>query len=92
MHRVGGEQPREAMESLAAQWLLCEGPYQSCGLQQNKAAVPRVTVGTAVVMSRPFAATSNAPLTVTLFTFYIFINWQHGYQGKKSNEWKITSK
>lgn len=89
MHQVGGEQPREAMESLAAQWLLCEGPYQSCGLQQNKAAVPRVTVGTTVVMSGPFAATSNTTLTVTLFTFKIFIGWQHGHQGKKSTVIKV---
>lgn len=51
VHRVGGNQSREAMESLATQWLLCAGRYQSSGLQRNDAAVPRVTVGTAVVMS-----------------------------------------
>lgn len=51
-------QSREAVESSAVQWWLCAGTYQSSGLQRNDAAVPWVTMGTAVVMSRLFAATA----------------------------------
>lgn len=56
VHRVGGHQSQEVTQLLATQWSLCAATYQSSGLQRNEAAEPWVTVGTAVVMSRLFAA------------------------------------
>lgn len=80
VHRVGGDQSREAMESLATQWLLCAGRYQSSGLQRNDTVVPWVTVATAVVTSRLFAATSvrikhsTDPNSVHFFIFSLVGN------------------
>lgn len=60
VHWVGGDPSREVMESLATQWLLCAGRFQSSAVEAG------------VVMSRLFAA---APVQQTLKWLCVFVSW-----------------